>query len=93
MNAIVMAANHGQMPVLIPGLVSGACPLDPDSDWIHSCMNAGTHLKFLADWVVIRHFGIASPGDFFLWGGDNAFWPCLVTWIGFIIRDSARKAK
>lgn len=89
-NALVMAVNHGQMPVLVPG---GCSPSDMADDLIHSCMVAGTHLKFMADWIVIRHLGVASPGDFFEWGGDAAFWPSLVLWIGFMIRDHNQKLK
>lgn len=84
MNAIVMAANHGQMPVLIPG---GDCSMVDAEDIIHSCMNAGTHLKFLADWIVIRHLGVASPGDFLEWASDATFWPALFAWVMFMIRD------
>lgn len=87
MNALVMAANHGQMPVLVPG---GCGPDTMEGDVIHSCMVAGTHLKFLADWIVIRHLGVASPGDFLEWACDGAFWPSLVMWVGFIIRDHNR---
>lgn len=79
MNAVVMAANGGQMPVLIPG---GDCAsfINPE-DFVHGCMTHATHLKILADWVVINHFGIASPGDFFEWAADGAFWPCLIAFI------------
>lgn len=84
MNAVVMAANHGQMPVLIPG---NNCSLIEPEDFIHTCMTAGTHLKFLADWIVINHFGVASPGDFLEWACDQTFWPALFAWVMFVIRD------
>jgi hypothetical protein len=87
LNVLVMAANKGQMPVLVPG---GCQPDFFADDFIHGCMVAGTHLKFLADWIV-RHKGIASPGDFLMWGGEDAFWPSLVTWIAFIIKDFNKK--
>lgn len=87
MNMIVMVANHGQMPVLIPGGWVGACPIDPDADWIHSCMMPATHFKFLADWIVMHH-GVASPGDFLEWLCDATFWPALVLWCGFSIKDA-----
>ena len=82
MNAVVMAANHGQMPVLVPG---GCFPDTMSEDVIHSCMVAGTHLKFLADWIVVRHYGVFSPGDFFEMVFHETFWPSLVLWIGLII--------
>lgn len=84
LNALVMAANHAQMPVLMPG---GDCSLIGEGDFIHSCMSAGTHLKFLADWIVINHMGIASPGDFLEWLSDATMVPGLFAWIVLVIRD------
>jgi hypothetical protein len=81
-NALVMAANHGSMPVLLPA----GLQLDPD-DWIHSVMTSATHLKFLADWIVIRGFGIASPGDFGEWLYEVTFIPALAAWLGLVVRD------
>ena len=83
-NVGVMAINHGQMPVLVPG---NDCSLIEPEDFIHTCMTAGTHLKFLADWIVINHFGVASPGDFLEWACDQTFWPALFAWVMFVIRD------
>lgn len=82
LNAVVMAANGGQMPVLFPG----GCADGFGDDVIHSCMNGATHLKFLADWIVINHVGVASPGDFGEWAGDAAFWPALTAWVALIIK-------
>ncbi len=76
-NALVMAANHGQMPVLCPG---GLNIVDPD-DLIHVAMTAQTHLKFLADWIVIRGIGIASPGDFGEWFFDATAIPGFAVWV------------
>jgi hypothetical protein len=87
LNAVVMAANHGQMPVLIPGGIADGCPINPDKDFLHSCMTQATHLKFLTDWMVIKGLGIASPGDLGLWGGDAAFWPALTAWVALVIKD------
>lgn len=61
-NAVVMGLNHGAMPVLAPA----GLEFDP-SDPFHAAMTASTHLKVLADWIVIRGVGIASPGDFLEW--------------------------
>jgi|SRR5579885_2401006 len=82
MNEIVMAFNNGQMPVLAPG----GCPKDGLESWIHVCMTPATHLKFLADWIVL-HNGIASPGDFLIWGWDAIFWPALAVWVALTIKD------
>lgn len=91
LNALVMACNHGQMPVLAPGWNCSLLNLEDDP--LHSCMNAHTHLKFLADWIVMAEGGeikgIASPGDFFEWFGELTFYPALVTWIMYIIKDSS----
>lgn len=80
MNALVMAANHGQMPVLWPG----GCPdvTDESAFPIHACMTAVSHLKWMADWVVIRGLGVASIGDFFEWAGEASMMPALFMWFG-----------
>jgi hypothetical protein len=75
-NALVMAANGGQMPVLMPPGFGGI----PADDWIHCVMTAQTHLKFLADWIVIRDMGIASPGDFLEWAYELSVTPLFVAW-------------
>lgn len=83
LNAIVMAANHGQMPVLIPG----GCHVEDMDDLIHSCMTHASHLKFLADWIVVRHLGVASPGDFLEWFFDATYQAGLAAWAALMIRD------
>ena len=79
MNAIVMAVNGGQMPVLTPGctpdLIGEAAPA------IHSCMEQTARLTVLADWIFIRHIGaVASPGDFLEWFAEVTAAPCLIAW-------------
>lgn len=81
MNALVMAANNGQMPVLWPG---GCAP--ETADFLHSCMTAKTHLKFLADWIV-EHHAVASPGDYLERFYDKSFGPGPVAWVALMIRD------
>lgn len=83
LNAVVMAANNGTMPVLMSG---GHCELIDSDDIIHSCWSAGVHLKFLADWIVIRGLGIASPGDFFEWFAGIAVGPALIAWATLILQ-------
>ena len=87
-NAIVMAVNHGQMPVLWPG---GCTPETMEGDLIHSCMTHATHLKFLADWVVIRGFGIASPGDFCEWAYEYIAMPAHLIWALLMIEKTGPK--
>lgn len=85
LNAIVMAVNGGQMPVLFPG----GCPNGGfgSDDIVHACMTHITHLKFIADWIVINHFGIASPGDFFEWVFSFTYIPAAIAWVTLLIKD------
>lgn len=83
MNALVMAVNGGQMPVQFPG----GYPTDRPEDFIHVAMTVHTHLKFLADWVVIRNFGVASPGDFLEFQLDVTQGPSLFMWIALILKN------
>lgn len=82
-NAIVMAFNGAQMPVLLPGGMN----IIPDDDLVHCAMTHATHLKFLADWIVINGLGIASPGDFLLWTWELTSLPALIAWITLILKD------
>lgn len=84
MNFIVMAANHGQMPVLIPG---GDASLY-EQDAFHCAMTASSHLKFLADWIVIKDLGVASPGDLSEWLYDATLWPGFIIWATLKLKDS-----
>ena len=89
MNALVMAANHGQMPVLYPG--GGCGPADFWSDDIvHVCMNAQTHFRFLADWIPMVHRGqldaMASPGDFLEMACEKTFTPSLFIAVGAAVK-------
>jgi hypothetical protein len=88
LNAIVIALNHGQMPVQWPG---GCDPDTMGDDIIHSCMASATHLKFLADWIFIRGVGVASPGDLLLWAGRFTFMPSVYAWLALVIKDENRK--
>ena len=88
-NAIVMAANGGQMPVLWPGGCFDYASREAIGlpDRIHTCMTSVTNLKFLADWVVINGLGIASPGDFLEWASDYIWAPCMIAWLTLMLRD------
>lgn len=85
-NAIVMAANGGMMPVLTAGgctpeaIALYAEEEETEGMQTHSCMTKASRLKFMADWIVIRHLGIASPGDFFEWAFNLTFKPGLLIW-------------
>jgi hypothetical protein len=86
LNAIVMAFNGGQMPTLWPG---GCTTFEVDM--MHVCMTHASHLKFLADWIVIRDTGIASPGDFFIWAAQYTQDWLLYVWIALVVKDSNSK--
>ena len=85
MNAVVMAANGGQMPVLWPG---GCSPKAFKGDIIHTCMTDATHLKFLADWIVINGLGVASPGDFLEWSFNAISMPAVYMWFALAVKES-----
>ena len=60
MNVIVMAANHGMMPVALYNCGS------IDFGKVHSCMTDATHLKWMADWINVgqgEQVVLASLGD------------------------------
>jgi hypothetical protein len=86
LNALVLAANNGQMPVLYPG----GCEVNLTDIFIHTCMLPGSHLKFLADWMVINHVGIVSPGDLCIWSGTEMIIPALVAWACLMIHEHER---
>ena len=96
-NAIVMAANQGQMPVLVPGGCTNevkeelASEQEREGLQVHSCMTKETRLKILADWIVIRHVGVASPGDFFEWLGDKTFLPALIVFATLVFKKIFEK--
>jgi hypothetical protein len=82
MNLIVMALNHGQMPVQIsPELVA-----QMDFDARHTIMTAQTHFKFFCDWLNLGE-GIASPGDLFIWLGMSCSNMCAAIWAVLMIKD------
>ena len=78
LNAIVMGVNHGRMPVLISGCDQSV--FSPQ-DFIHTCMIPTTHLKFLADWIVVDQSKIASLGDFLEWGSEFVWQFCAGAWL------------
>jgi hypothetical protein len=84
LNALVMAVNQNQMPVFIP---NGCQPI---ADMIHSCMTPGTHLKFLADWIVLTDDLVASPGDLLVWFSEKSWYVTQIIWACLVIRDYSR---
>jgi hypothetical protein len=78
LNALVMAFNGNQMPVLIPG---GCRPGDFDGDTLHTCMTHLTKLRVLGDWIVIRSIGVASIGDFLEWFYAVTGVPGVIAWL------------
>lgn len=88
LNQLVIAANHGSMPVAIPPcFADGAAPgaqLDP----VHACITPQTHLKLLSDlWITDADGGIAfeSVGDMLLMDGMAMAQPLTCVWIGLAL--------
>jgi hypothetical protein len=81
-NSIVMGVNDGMMPVQWPGGCGQV--FDGIKDQYHTCLTHQTHLKVLADWIVINA-GVASPGDMFIYLGDWLWHPFLYGWIGMVL--------
>lgn len=77
LNLLVIACNHGTMPVVVP---YGWLTLDHiqwmlpgfQMDPVHAVYNAKTiHLALLCDWIFVpRIMSVVSPGDCLLWLGD-----------------------
>ena len=83
LNRIVIAANGGFMPVLVPG----GCPTaDGILDPIHSCLTATTHFKLLSDWLVY-HSEISSLGDWLLDAGNFLGYPLIAAWVALVAKD------
>lgn len=87
MNAIVMAANGGTMPVLYP---SGCSTDILGVDLWHSCFTHATHLKILCDWIPFTG-GVYSLGDCFIELWDLFLYPALAVWIALLVSDLNRK--
>ncbi len=83
LNFLALAANGGQMPVLFPG----GCANGFGDDIIHACMTSSSHLKFLADWIIINHLGAFSPGDLLLMLQEVTFRPALFAWVVLVVKD------
>jgi hypothetical protein len=81
LNQIAMVFNGGAMPVLVH-----SCPAD-GLDWLHTCWDSHTHLKFLTDWINL-HTMIASVGDMLLWAGQASQDICWIIWAVLIINDA-----
>lgn len=59
MNEAVVWANHLRMPVVVDGC---SALLANNPDFVHQCMTAHTHLKWLGD-IFISDGGVSSIGD------------------------------
>lgn len=80
-NVAVMAKNYNQMPVFRTN-----CPLYIlEGDSVHTCMNASSHLKLLADWIHIPGSGFWSPGDVLMWFAETVFPPLAGAWIALLL--------
>lgn len=84
LNALAVAAGHGQMMVLWPG---GCGTGFGGDDPIHGCMTAATHFKIISDWIYLPRMGMASIGDVFLITSNYLQNFCLYVWIALVIKD------
>jgi len=87
LNMLVITANRGVMPVWVSPQFGTLVPGSLMDD-IHSVWSAAVHLKFLADWIMIPHVGIASPGDFFIWTGEMLQWPAFAAYVALVWKDN-----
>jgi hypothetical protein len=85
MNAVVTAANKGQMPVRVPG--GGFYEID---DIAHILMSSHTHLNFLADWITMNS-GVGSPGDWLMNTSGDFQIPAILAWLSVIIYEILRR--
>lgn len=76
LNFLVISANGGAMPVLMPhlfwqklGEAHATMPTGFVFDSVHKAMVTSDHLRWLADWVSVPD-GTASPGDLLVWLGQ-----------------------
>lgn len=87
MNVLVMTANHGQMPVYLPLYCSTI-----NFGAFHTCMTAGSHLKWMADWIntgVGEHYVMTSPGDLLEMLVEGTWTYCALIW-GVLMAERAR---
>jgi hypothetical protein len=85
MNATVIAANGGVMPVQGYTECVGHAA-EERGDTIHACMDKASHLKIFADWVWTPS-GTASLGDALEYGAEYIMYPCLFIWLGLMLGD------
>jgi Family of unknown function (DUF5317) len=86
LNKVVMAVNHGKMPVMLEPCDEKMFA-EEEPFVTHRCMTRDTHLNFLGDWIVLRNVGIESLGDVLMDVGALGLSPCFWIWIGFVLDD------
>jgi Family of unknown function (DUF5317) len=94
LNLLVIAANHGTMPCVIPyGWIPTHLPwIIPgfQMDVVHRVINPhDIHLAFLCDWIFVPFMeSVVSPGDCLLWLGDWLTVPLVSAWFALLIFGS-----
>lgn len=90
MNELALVKNGYQMPVFRPNCEELAKPLWLEyGDFMHTCGNHETHVKFFCDWIWISS-GWASPGDVLGWTAEGVQIPLLAFWFGLLCKDYKR---
>jgi hypothetical protein len=87
LNAIVIAVNKHQMPVLVTDCTESLKYWAQHEDVIHTCLASTSRFKVISDWFYIPGLGTASPGDFFIWGGQRLVEYTDLLWALLMIHD------
>lgn len=92
LNVLVITANGGLMPVIIPASWAGyGSPAGTLMDQVHITWYAGVHLKFLADWIQVPWAGACSPGDLCIWAGEWIAPYGIGAWLALCWRERSTK--
>jgi|SRR5271167_1565474 len=86
LNVLVVSANHGMMPVVVPSSFAALNAPGMIMDDVHIVYDpANARLTPLIDWIEVPHFGSYSPGDMFIYLGDWMTVPFIGGWFGLMV--------
>ena len=89
LNYLVLTANYGTFPVILPWLEMQKLGVEPGSliDVQHIAMTPQMHLKWLADWIQYDNM-VVSPGDCLIYLGMWLKIPCISSWLTLLWKHS-----
>lgn len=95
LNVLVISANQGVMPVVMPRASVAILGTQPGDllDRVHSVYQASDHLFLLCDWIQVPWIGTCSLGDMFLWLGDFLMWPCAIAFLVLMLCGHTAKPR